>query len=257
VCDASAPQCVNVGGTYRCQARVGYVSDIKSTASGTALNLAHTLGAGTNRLLLAAIVTESTQTAGFAGARPTGVAYGSVPMTASGSQSSDAGAAAYDNPYIYYYFLTDTGTNSLPATSQTLHVTATANKVTLIAVNLVEFTGVDQTTPILVGTGKNLVNSGASCAATSAVTTTLPGTALYVLSTAHFAGTATVVGAQLLTPPLWNAGVVGSNQVSVYATLGGTDATVFAAAAYTIGFTYQWCNPAADLPLGIVPYRQP
>ena len=85
---------------------------------------------------------------------------------------------------------------------------------------------------------------------------TLQGTAFYVASAGHFAGTATVTGAQLATPPSWNTGSIG-NQVLVYGTYGGTNSVIYAAGTYTIGFTYQWCSPAISLPLGIVPYRQP
>jgi hypothetical protein len=175
-------------------------------------------------------------------------------MTASGSQTSDPGAAAYDNPYVYYYFLTE---GNLPSTGQTLKVTGTANKVAMVAADLIEFAGVDPSNPIVLGTGKALANSGGSCAATGPVTTVVPGTALFVLSAAHYAGTANVTGAQLLTPPLWNPGQIGANQVRAYATIGGTDTTVIAPGTYTIGFTYQWCNPAGVLPIGLVPYRQP
>jgi hypothetical protein len=100
-----------------------------------------------------------------------------------------------------------------------------------------------------------MINTGAPCVATSAVTTTLGGSALYVLSAAHYSGTATVTGAQLSTPPAWDAGQL-PNQVRIYATFGGTDTTSLAPGTYTVGFTYQWCNPAVNLPLGIVPYRQ-
>jgi hypothetical protein len=257
VCSGTTQDCVNSGGTYKCQARVTYVNDVESSVSGVTLDLAHTLSTGSNRFVLATIVTESTQTAGLAGARPTAVTYGTIPMTQSGSQTSDSGAAAFDNPYIYYYYLTDTGTNHLPASgSETLHVTGTSNKVVMIAANVTAFTGVNQSAPIIVGGGNILANTGSPCVTTSAVTTTLTGTALFVASTAHYSGTATVTGAQLMTTPTWNSGQIG-NQVRVYATIGGTNSVILAPAAYTIGFTWQWCNPATDLPLGIIPYRQP
>jgi hypothetical protein len=248
---------VNSGGTYKCQARVTYVTDVEGSSNSTTLDLATTLNTGSNRFVLAAIVTESTNTAGLAGATPTAVTYGGVTMTPSGTQSSDPGATAFDNPYIYYYYLTDGGTNHLPASgSQTLHVTGTTNKVVMIGANVTEFTGVDQSAPVIVGAGKNLANPGATCVATSNVTTTLQGTALYVLSVAHFSGTATVTGAQLMTTPSW-AAQLGTNQVRAYATFGGTNSIILAPGTYTVGFTWQWCNPAADLPIGIIPYRQP
>jgi hypothetical protein len=253
-CGASE-KCISVGGTYGCQATVTYQNDVEGSSSGTTLNLAHALKAASHRLVLAAIVMESTQNAGVNGARPTAVTYGSVPMTAGPFQSSDAGSAAYDNPYLYYYYLTDTGTNRLPSSGQTLTVTGTSGKVTQVSANVVEFAGVNQTAPLIAGTGKTLINSGGSCAATSAVTTTLGGSALYVLSAAHYSGTASVTGSQLLNPPAWDSGQL-PNQVRIYATFGGTDTTTLAPGTYTVGFTYQWCNPAVNLPVGVVAYRQ-
>ncbi len=257
VCNGATQDCVNSGGSYKCQARVSYVNDVEGSANSTTLDLSHTLNSGSNRFVLAAIITESTNTAGVDGARPTAVTYGGVTMTQSGSWSSDVGTTGFDNPYIYYYYLTDAGTARLPSSgAQTLHVTGTSNKVVMIGANVTEFTGVNQTAPIVLGTGKSLSNPGSTCVATSPVTTTLTGTALFVLSTAHFAGTATVTGSQLQSTPTW-AAQIGTNQVRAYATYGGTNSTVLAPGTYTIGFTYQWCSPGADLPLGIVPYRQP
>jgi hypothetical protein len=254
-CPASAPSCLSIGGTYRCQSTITYLNDVEASAQGTTLNLSHTLKAGTNRLVLAAIVMESTQSSGLNGARPTAVTYGGVAMNAGGSQTSDAGTVAYENPYLYYYYLTESG--PLPANGgQTLHVTGATNKVGLIAANVIEFGGVDPDAPLVNGTGKIVTNAGATCVTTSAVTTVLPGTALYTLSAAHYSGTATVTGQQLLTPPAWDSGQI-YDQMRTYATYGGTDASPLAAGTYTVGFTYQWCNPAVNLPVGVVPYRQP
>jgi hypothetical protein len=266
VCNGSTQDCVNSGGVYKCQARVTYVNDVEgsanvdSTTHITTLDVSHTLGTGSNRFVLAAIVTESTQTAGLDGAKPT-VTYGGVTMNAdpstSSSWSSDIGGTAFDNPYIYYYYLTDGGTNHLPASgTQTLHVTGAAGKVVMIEANVTEFTGVNQSAPLVYGTGNKLANPGSPCVATSPVTTALTGTALYVLSVAHFSGTATVTGSQLMTTPSWSA-PQSPNQVRAYATFGGTNSVILAPGTYTIGFTWQWCNPAGDLPIGIVPYRQP
>ncbi len=253
-CGASA-SCISVSGTYRCQATITYQNDIEGAVSGTTLSLAHTLKAASNRLVLAAIVVESTQSAGVNGARPTAVNYGSVPMTAGPFQTGDVGAVTYDNPYLYLYYLTDTGTNRLPSSGQTLTVTGASGKVVQIAANVIELAGVNQTAPLIAGTGKTLINTGGACVATSAVSTTLGGSALYVVSAAHYSGTATVTGSQLLTPPAWDAGQL-PNQMRIYATFGGTDTTSLAPGTYTVGFTWQWCNPAVNLPVGIVPYRQ-
>lgn len=252
-CGAST-SCTSVGGVYRCQATVGYVNDVEGTASATTLNLTHTLKAGNYRFLLATIVVQSTQSAGIKGATPTAVQYAGLDMTPGPSQTSDAGNPAYENPYLYYYYLTDSG--QLPASgNQTLHVTGATNKVTGIAANVMQFSGVDPNNPLIAGTGKIVTNTGATCTTTSAVTTGLLGTALFTGSAAHYSGTATPVGAQLATPVAWDSGSI-FDQVRVYATYGGTDAVALAGGTYTVGFSYQWCNPALNLPLGIVPYRE-
>jgi hypothetical protein len=257
VCNGATQDCVNSGGVYKCQARVNYLSDAESSAKATTLDFSTTLGTGSNRLVVATVVMETTNTAGFAGATPTAVTYGTIPMTLGASQTADAGSAAFDNPYLFYYYLTDTGTNHLPSSgSQSLHVAGTTNKIVMIAANVSQFTGVNQTAPFVLGTGKILTNAGATCVDTSAVTTTLAGTALFVASAAHFNGPATVTGSQLQSTPIWNSGSVG-NQVQIYATYGGTGSSILAAGSYTVGFTWQWCSPALELPLGIVPYRQP
>jgi hypothetical protein len=260
VCNGATQDCVNSGGVYKCQARVSYVTDAETQASGTTLDLSTTLGTGSNRLVLATVVVESTNSSGLTGATPTAVSYGTIPMTLGASQTSDSGSAAFDNPYLFYYYLTDSGTNHLPASgTQTLHVagaTGSPAKVVMIAANLSQFTGVNQTAPFVTGTPKILTNTGATCVDTSSVTTSLQGTALFVASAAHYSGTATVTGSQLTSSPIWNSGSIG-NQVRVYATYGGTGSNVLAAGSYTIGFTWQWCNPSLELPLGIVPYRQP
>jgi hypothetical protein len=250
-CDA-ADTCLNISGKYGCQSSIVYVNDVEGNASGTTLNVTHSLVSKTKRFLLASIVMESTQ-AGRLGTpttpvTPTAVTYAGLPMTAGPHQAGETGA---QNPYLFYYYLADTG--QLPASgNQTLHVTGDANGVQLIAANLMEFSGVDPSVPPVSGTEKIVTNIGATCTATGAITTVRPGTVLFALSSAHYAGTATATG-QLMMTPSWTATV--DNQLLIYSTYGGTD-TRLAAGTYTIGFTYGWCNPAVNLPLGVVPFRQ-
>jgi hypothetical protein len=47
------------------------------------------------------------------------------------------------------------------------------------------------------------------------------------------------------------------HQIHVYAGYGGSYPTVLTNASYTIGYTYQWCSPAGDLPIALAPVRLP
>jgi hypothetical protein len=250
VCPAEAPTCVLANGENRCQATVGYLNYARGIAYDTTLSFDHTLLAGTNRLLLLAVVMEGTNGTTFDDARPAAVRYGAVSMTPSGSQTS--GPLAEYNPYIYYYYLTEP---DLPSDGQTLTVTIPASSVANVTANLTEFTGVDPINPILLGTGAALTTGSLFCTATGSITTTEPGTALFVVASADEAGYGEAVGSQLATPVLWGQGLIGTNGFYVFGALGGTDGTLLAPGTYDIGFGFQWCDPAAVLPVGIVPYH--
>ena len=263
VCDPNGPtpDCVGVTSgsttTYSCQARVTYVNDTESSSNTATLDFSHSLSAGTNRIVLAAIVSETTNNKGLAGARPETVTYGNVAMTAvtNGAWSLDPG---YDVPQLYYYYLTDTGTNKLPTSgSQAVHIDASAGSddPVMIAANIIAFTGVNQTSPITVGAGNRLSNPGSTCVTTSAVPLPLPGSAIYVLAAAQYSGTATNPAQGGITTVM-NLDNIG-HQVHVYAGYNGSYPTVLTNASYTIGYTYQWCSPSGDLPIAIAPVRLP
>jgi hypothetical protein len=266
VCDpnGATPDCVGVTSgsttTYSCQARVTYVNDAESSSNTATLDFSHTLSAGANRVVLAAVVAEATNSKGLNGARPETVTYGSVVMTAvtNGSWSTDGSTPGFDTPQLYYYFLTDSGTNKLPASgSQAVHIDASAGSddPVMIAANVIAFTGANQTSPISVGAGNRLSLPGSTCVATSAVPLPLPGSAIYVLAAAQYSGTATNP-AQGGIATVMNFDNIG-HQVHVYAGYGGSYPTVLTNSSYTIGYTYAWCSPAGDLPVAIAPVRLP
>jgi hypothetical protein len=263
VCSGATPDCVSVGGTYRCQGRVKYENDVESVvvgSSGTApsINLTHnlTLSSSSYRIVLAAIVSQCTATAGVAGARPTAVNYGGVAMTHTTAfeQANDAGNP-FDTPHLYFYYLTDTGTNKLPASgNQTLQVTAANGKVIMLGANVIQVSGANQTSPLVLGTGKSIASPGSICAATGPVTPTLTGAGLYALTAAHYYGTPITGQGSIVQS--WGADNV-SNSISIHGGYRDSWTTPLNASAYTLGFNYQWCNPAGALPIAIIPYRQP
>jgi hypothetical protein len=265
VCSGGTPDCVGVSGAYRCQARVKYENDAETVVVGSvgtapSISLSHNLTVSSlspgNRILLAAIISQCTATAGVSGARPTAVNYGGVAMshTTALEQANDAGNP-FDTPHIYYYYLTDSGTNKLPTSgAQTFQVTAANGKVIMLGANLILFSGANQTAPIVVGTGKSMVNAGATCAATGPVTPTLGGAALYALTAAHFYSTP--ISAQGGLIQSWGADAV-SNSISIHGGYRDSATTALTTTSYTIGFNYAWCNPSGVLPIAILPYRQP
>ena len=265
VCSGATPDCVGVTSgsatTYKCQARVTYVNDAESSSNSATLDFTHSLSAGTNRIVLAAVVSESNNYTGLNGGRPETVTYGSIAMTAvspNGSQTSDSGTIAYDSPQLYYYYLTDTGTNKLPASgNQTVHIDSTAGNDDpfLTTANVIAFTGVDQTAPLLTAAGGRVANTGSTCTMTATITTLIPGTAIYVLSAAQYYGlnSSPAVGGITTTFNLDNVG----HSIHVYGGYHGGYPTVLPAGAQTLGYKYNWCNPAGYLGLGLVPYRQP
>jgi hypothetical protein len=127
----------------------------------------------------------------------------------------------------------------------------------MVGANIIEFSGVNGSAPIILGTGKNISNTGGQCVTTNSVTTTLAGAALYALSSGHYYGTPISMSSTLATQS-WAVDNISS---SVAIRAGYKDSVAAAAlaanTAYTIGFTYQWCSPAAVLPIAIVPYRAP
>ena len=125
----------------------------------------------------------------------------------------------------------------------------------MLGANVIEFSTVNQTAPIIIGTGKSITNSGGQCVTTGPVTTSLSGAGLYALTAAHYYGTPITAQGSLVQS--WAADNV-SNSVSIHGGYRDSISTLLAAnTQYTIGFTYQWCSPAGVLPIAIVPYRQP
>jgi hypothetical protein len=214
----------------------------------------YTLPDGANRLLLAAIVSESTQTSGLAGARPTSVTFGTANLTASGAGASDGTTPGFDNPYLYYYYALDA---TLPAAgAQQLHVTGASGKVVSLTANVIVFTGVDQTSPLVVGNAVSFSNSGGPCPIASPVTTVIPGSALYTLVAGHYAGTATLTNPPGVTLSTVMSYTLNDRQLQIAAAYGGAYPTALEPGTYTPGFTFAWCTPAGGLSVALTPLRR-
>jgi hypothetical protein len=262
VCGGATPDCVVAAGVYQCQSRIAYVNDVEATSGGSfsapqALSMTHNLQAGSNRIVLAAIVAGSINSTGVNGARPEVVTYAGTAMTQAGAYGPPD---AYTRPNLFYYYLTDTGTNRLPASTGNQPVvidgvTQGNNDPFIVMANVIEFTGVQQTAPITLGSGQTFSFPGSNCAASNNVTPSITGSVLYSLSAAHFSGTNAVT-----TPSGFTlAGSTGNvgDQMRAFAAYRGTASLLNAGTAYPTGFTYPWCSPAVHFPIVLLPVRVP
>jgi hypothetical protein len=263
VCGGATPDCVNTGGVYKCTSRITFVNDVDSGNTGTninnppALNFTHSLQTGTNRIVILALAIEDIQFTGLAGARPETVSYGGVNMTQSFSFTGDASNTQWARAQIFYYYLTDTGTLKLPASgNQTVIVDATPgnNDPFVLGAHLLQFNGVKQTDPLVSGTGLVIGATSGNVVATNTATVTIQGSVIYAISTGQYAGN-TVTPAASFTQIL-NSGLVGHQTRAVAGYRGGFP-TVLTPQGYTVGFTWQFANPAVMLPIVILPVQVP
>ncbi|HEY3500031.1 MAG TPA: hypothetical protein VGK73_35320, partial [Polyangiaceae bacterium] len=268
VCSGATPDCVSMGGVYKCQSRVTYVNDVESSNTGTniqsppSITFNHSLQPGTNRIVILALAMEDIQFTGLAGARPETVTYGGLTMTQSVSFTGDATNTQWARAQLFYYYLSDTGSIKLPpvppneSLSQAIVIDGTSgnNDPFVIGANLIQFNGVNQTTPIVAGTGMIAAATSGNVTLQNTATVTVPGSVIYALTTGQYAGN-TVTPSTSLTQTM-AIGIVGQQNRAHSGYRGGYP-TVLAPQGYTVGFTYQYSNPGVLLPVIITPVRQP
>lgn len=147
VCGATTPHCVASRGTYQCQAQVvtAHAAPFPTAqVVGNRLSLRYTPRAGTDRLVLLSVVSES-QNNGIGGARPDAVRFGTTNMIAGPAQ---AGAFDWWSPdlFLYYLPLGDAADDGA-ALDVTIDGSA-APAVSGLMVQLLQLNGVRQTMPI-------------------------------------------------------------------------------------------------------------
>ena len=123
--------------------------------AATSLSFAHTPGSGSNRLMIVAVATGSSDNNATQGA-VTGVTFNGIGMTLVGSIAAGAGS----NTNSYIYSLMDSGIN----TTGQAFVEITATSSTIVA-SATTFSGVNQTTPL--GTYVGRTSSGTALALSS------------------------------------------------------------------------------------------
>jgi hypothetical protein len=147
VCDAQTPHCVPTNGTFRCQAQIALLNTPPYPtlqAVGNSMSFGLTPHAGSNRLILLAIASES-QGNGIAGARPDAVTFGNAAMTAGPEQVGHSDYWSTDH-FIYY-------ANEAVISSRTSQQTLTINgsgapAITGMVAQWVQLNGVRQDAPI-------------------------------------------------------------------------------------------------------------
>ncbi len=150
-CGAGTPNCVQSGGIYQCQAKITLANTAPyptASAAAGSLSFSVTPRAGTDRLLLVAIVsdalTSNAVSAGLAGARPGSVRFGSQNMTAGPSQAGVNDGWSPDL-FVYYLPLGDAATDGAAVTVSIGGSTGPAN---VVVAQALQFNGVRQTLPI-------------------------------------------------------------------------------------------------------------
>jgi hypothetical protein len=149
-CAGATPNCVATGATHACQARLTLASSapypVAQAAAGS-LSFNATPRAGTNRLVLLALVSDSiTNNAsnGLAGSRPGSVTFGSQSMTAGPSQAGTNDAYSPDL-FVYYLPLGDAAADQAAVT---VTITGSSGPANYVVAQALQLNGAQQSAPI-------------------------------------------------------------------------------------------------------------
>lgn len=215
-CTTALPNCVSSGGSYHCQANITVGNSASGSAQTSSLSVTHSLVAGSNRLVLVAVVgrSDSSSSSGVTQARPDTVTYGGVTMT----KFDELGAPTNDAANLYYYYLTDSGSTKLPTTagSQSVAIDGTRHnpQAKMYVANVLQFNGVNQTTPLVTGAKTALGANQTSISSTATVS--IAGSVVYTLAGAQYvSGYKTPVDTDLTSPLTLSTNI--SNVLLAYA----------------------------------------
>lgn len=252
--------CVTSGGSYRCS--VVYQNDAETQVNASVASVNHGLtGApANNRMVLVAVLAGSANNQGFSAARPDAVLYDytgpgtGIPMTAGEELNGDTIPPADTDPFrqghLFFYYLTDTGTNRLPTTTGTKVVrvdgSTSGNSPVLIAANAIQFNQVRQTSPLTQYT--RFITRTANTDPSSTVTPTLSGSALYSLAGAYYTGPPTNPTGSL------TATMTGTELQDGMRPLGGYRTGLTGGTGYTVGWDYGFSQRAYQFVVVILPF---
>jgi hypothetical protein len=205
VCDSKTPHCVATRGEFDCQAQIVTVGDAPYTTGqvvGGTLTLKFTPRAGTDRLVLLGVVSESANN-GIAGARPDIVRFGQTNMIAGPAQ---AGAIDWWSPDLFLYYL-PLGDAAADGSELDVFIDGSfAPAVSGLMVQLLQLNGVRQTMPISASSGAVAGNPDTPDPSTIGLTLpiTTSGSVIYSFGGAMWAGTgACPLGRPSVDCPTW------------------------------------------------------
>lgn len=210
VCSGATPNCVATDGKYRCQARitVGNASPYPSaTAAAGSLSFNVTPRAGTNRLVLVAVVSDALHSnavsAGIAGARPGSVKFGTQTMTAGPSQVG-ANDAYSPDLFVYYLPLGDAAADGAPVAVSISGSTGPAN---VVVAQSLQLNGVRQTMPITSSGGGAIgaPDPDDPGTATAALPIGVSGSVIYSFISDYWDTRTCALGARSSGCPAWSA----------------------------------------------------
>lgn len=148
VCGGATPNCVQSGTSYACQARITLSSPypVAHAAAGS-LSFSVTPRAGTNRLMLLAVVSDSMTnnvSNGLAGSRPGSVVFGAQSMSAGPAQT---GANDVYSPDLFVYSLA-LGDSAADQSAVTVTITGSSGPANYVVAQMLQLNGARQSTPI-------------------------------------------------------------------------------------------------------------
>jgi hypothetical protein len=205
-CGGATPNCVATNGVYRCQARITLENAAPYpvfVSTGNTLNFQYTPRAGTNRLILIAVMSESPNN-GIGGARPDSVMFGTAPMTPGPEQ---VGTNEWWSPDLFVYYVPEsiisTRTNQQPIVINGATPPAEGG----IVAQLVQLNGVRQNMPFSNSRGEfvGAPDPNDPAASTLPLTIATNGSAIYsFISVYWMADTGCPAGTPTTNCPTWS-----------------------------------------------------
>jgi len=234
-CATTTPTCVQSGTTFACQARITVVGTApfgQSTAAAGSISFNATPRAGANRLILLALVSDSSTNGvsnGISGARPGSVTFGTQAMLAGPSQ---AGVNDVWSPELFVYYL-PLGDATTDGAQVQVTVTGASGPASVEVVQALQLNGVNQSAPIAISAGGTVgtpdpADPGVSALSLAVATS---GSLLYSFFADEFDSRACALGTAGGTCPSW----------TVAPSTGLTVAEVMATAPFQF---YPLSNPA-------------
>lgn len=255
--------CIASNGEYRCQSPLTIVNNVV-VGGGTAptLTLTHNLQTGQNRVVIVGVAGRSSGANGgsIGQARPDSVRYAGVNMNVMGEFAGPS-TVQDGQGHLFYYFLTDAGSARLPASGGQVVIDAgSAPSPVALAAVIVQFNGADQTTPLVSGATSAIRGPTST---TASVTLGMPGSVIFSLAVAQYAGGNSTPSGALVSPappsppgqPLMNL-LVGGNSGNLWR-LGAAASAPLAPGMYNVGWSWQYCDSAVHYAVILQPARKP